>query len=172
MFCQDFVNNYYIHFNLQRNIVVISSLVNFLVSFLVSSLVSSLVGSLVSSLNSSSSSSLLSSSSLGYRYSFTVIVLKLVGLLGSYILYISLLILSSLNRLVYLPLCLVLPLCYISTSKLRGRLWIIVTDRLFYQFSILLTYFFTLILTISFIAFFIATTYCIIEGASKLSLLI
>jgi len=55
-------------------------------------------------------------------------VLKSVGLLGSCTLYVSLLILSNLNRLVYLPLYLVLPLRYISTSKLRGRLWIVVTD--------------------------------------------
>jgi len=59
-------------------------------------------------------------------------VLKSVGPLGSYILHISPLILSNLNRLVYLPLCLVLPLRYISTSKLRGRLWIVVTDGPFY----------------------------------------
>ena len=118
IFCWDFVSNYYIRFNLWRGIVVISSLVNSLVS----SLVSSLVNFLVSSLNSSSSGSLLGSSSLGYRYGFTIMVLKLVGLLGSYTLYISLLILSNLNRPVYLPLCLVLPLRHISTSKLRGRL--------------------------------------------------
>ena len=88
----------------------------------ISSLVNSLVSSLVSSLDSSSSNSLLGSSSLGYRYSFTIMVLKLVGLLGSYTLYISLLIPSNLNRPVHLLLCLVLPLRYISTSKLRGRL--------------------------------------------------
>ena len=156
MFCQDFVGDYYIHFNLQRGVVVISSL----------------VGSLISSLNSSSFSSLLSSSGLGYRYSFTIIVLKLVGLLGSYTLYISLLILSNLNGLVYLPLCLVLPLRHISMFKLRGRSWIIVTDGLFCQFSILLTYFFTLILIIYSIAFFIAAAYCVIEGAGRLSSLI
>jgi len=99
-------------------------------------------------------------------------VLKLVSPLGSYILHISLLILSSLNRPVYLLLCLVLPLRYISTSKLRGKLWIIVTDRPFCWFSILLTYFFALILTISSITFFIAAARYIIEGASRLSLLI
>ena len=103
-----------------------------MVDFLVSSLVGSLVGSLVSFLDSFSSSSSLGSSSLGYRYGFTVMVLKLVGPLGSYTLYISLLISSNLNGLVHLPLCLVLPLCYMSTSKLRGRLWIMVTDRPFY----------------------------------------
>jgi len=96
-------------------------------------------------------------------------VLKLVGPLGSYILYISLLILSSLNRLVYLPLYLVLPLRYMSISKLRGRLWIMVTDGPFYWFSVLLTCFFTLILTISSIAFFIAAACYIIEGVSGLS---
>jgi len=127
MFCWDFIGNYYIRFNLWRGIVVVSSLVNSLVS----SLVGSLVSSLVSSLNGSSSSSLLGSSGLGYRYSFIIVVLKLVGLLGSYTLYISLLILSNLNGLVHLPLCLVLPLCYISTSKLRERLWIVVIDRPF-----------------------------------------
>ena len=168
MFCCDFIGDYYIYFNLQRSTVVISSLVNSLVSFLVGSL----INSLVSSLNGSSSSSLLGSSSLGYRYSFTVVVLKSVGLLGSYTLYISLLILNNLNRPVYLLLCLVLPLHYISTSKLRGRLQIMVTDGLFCWFSALLTCFFALILAISFITFFIATAHYIIEGASGLSLLI
>jgi len=67
-------------------------------------------------------------------------VLKLVGLLGSYILYISLLIPSSLNSLVHLPLYLVLPLRYISISKLRGRSWIIVINGPFYWLSALLTY--------------------------------
>jgi len=135
-------------------------------------LVSSLVSSLVSFLDSSFSGSLLGSSSLGYRYSFTIIVLKLVGLLGSYTLYISPLILSNLNRLVYLPLCPVLPLRHISMSKLRRRLWIVVTDKPFCWFSALLTYFFTLILAISSIAFFIAAARCVIEGASRLSSLI
>ena len=118
MFCWDFISNHYVRFNLWRDIVVISSLVNSLVS----SLVGSLVSSLVSFLNSSSSSSLLGSSSLDYRYSFTVVVLKLVSPLGSCTLHVSLLILSNLNRLVHLPLCLVLPLHYISISELRGRL--------------------------------------------------
>jgi len=135
-------------------------------------LVGFLVGSLVGFLDGSFSSSLLGSSSLGYRYSFTVIVLKLVGLLGSYTLYISLLILSNLNRLVYLPLYPVLPLHYTSTSELRGRLWIVVTDGPFYWFSALLTYFFALILAISSIAFFIAAACCVIEGTSGLSSLI
>jgi len=134
----------------------------------VSSLVSSLVGFLVSS----SSSSLLGSPGLGYRYSFTAIVLKSVGPLGSYILYISLLIPSNLNRLVYLPLCLVLPSRHISTSKLRGRLWIMVIDRLFYWFSASLTCFFALILAISSITFFIAAARYIIEGAGRSSSLI
>ena len=148
VFCQSLISNYYIRFNFQQGILAASSLV------------------------SSSSSSLLGFSSLGYRYSFTTMVLKLVGLLGSYILYISPLILSNLNRLVYLLLCLVLPLRYISISKLRGRLWIIVTNRPFCQFSVLLTYFFTLILIISSIAFFIAAARYIIEGISGLSSLI
>ena len=152
MFCQNFINGYYIRFDLQGGIVAASSLV----SYLVSSLVSSLVGS----------------SSLGYRYSFTTIVLKSVGLLGSYTLYISPSILINLNGLVYLPLYLVLPLRHISISELRRRLQIIVTNRLFYQFSILLTYFFSLILTISSIAFFIATARCVMEGAGRSSLLI
>jgi len=118
IFCWDFISDYCVRFNLWRGIVVVS----FLVDSLVSSLVNSSVGSLVSSLNSSFFSSLLGSSGLGYRYGFTIIVLKLVGPLGSYILYISPLIPSNLNGPVYLPLYPVLPLCYISTSELRGRL--------------------------------------------------
>jgi len=149
MFCWDFIGNYCVRFNLRRGAVVVGSLVN----------------SLVSSLDSSSSSSLLGSSGLGYRYGFTTIVLKSVGLLGSYILYISPSILSSLNRLVYLPLCPVLPLRHTSTSKLRGRLWIVVIDGPFCWFSALLTCFFALIFTISSIAFFMAAARCVIEGA-------
>ena len=61
-------------------------------------------------------------SSLGYRYSFTIVVLKLVDLLGSCTLQVSLSIPSNLNRLVYLLLCPVLPLCYIRTSELIKRL--------------------------------------------------
>ena len=160
MFCQDFIGGYYIRFNLWGGIVATSSLVGSSVSSLVGFLVSFLVSSLVSS------------SSSGYRYSFTAIVLKLVGPLGSYTLYISPLIPSNLNRPVYLLLCPVLPLRHISTSKLRGRLWIMVTDRPFYWFNTLLTYFFTLILTISSITFFIAAACCIIEGASRSSSLI
>jgi len=115
MFCWDFIGDYRVRFNLWRGAVVISSSVS----------------SLVGSLNGSSSSSSLGSSGLGYRYSFTIVVLKLVGPLGSYTLYISPSILSNLNRPVYLPLYPVLPSRYTSTSKLRGRLWIVVTDRLF-----------------------------------------
>jgi len=110
MFCCNFISGCYVRFNLWGGIIAAGSLVGSLVSSLVGSLISSLVNSLVSS------------SSLGYRYSFTAMVLKLVGPLGSYILYISPLILSSLNGLVYLLLCLVLPSRYMSTSKLRGRL--------------------------------------------------
>jgi len=98
IFYWDFISNYYIRFNLWGGTLAASSLVG------------SLVGSLVSS------------SSLGYRYNFITMVLKLVGPLGSYTLYISLLIPSSLNRPVYLPLYPVIPLRYISTFKLRGRL--------------------------------------------------
>jgi len=47
-----------------------------------------------------------------------------------------------------------------------------VTDRPFYWFNALLTYFFALILTISSIAFFIATARYIIEGANGSSSLI
>jgi len=47
-----------------------------------------------------------------------------------------------------------------------------VIDGLFYWLSVLLTYFFALILAISSIAFFIAAARYIIEGASRSSLLI
>jgi len=151
---------------------LVGSLVGSLISSLVGSLISSLVGSLISSLVGSLISSLVGSSSLGYRYGFAAMVLKLVGLLGSYTLYVSLLILSNLNGLVHLPLCPILPLCYISISKLRGRLWIVVIDGPFYWFSALLTCFFVLILMIFSITFFIATACYIIEGAGRLSLLI
>src|SRR6266566_1780022 len=90
-----------------------------LVGSLVSSLVGSLVGSWVGSLVGSSVSSLLGSSGSGYRCGFTVVVLKLVGLLGSCTLHVSLTILSNLNRPVYLPLYLVLPFHYMSISELR-----------------------------------------------------
>ena len=120
IFCCDFVSGRYIRFNLRGGTVAASSLV--------SSSVGSLFGSLVSSLVSFLVSSSVGSSSLGYRYSFTAMVLKLVGPLGSYILYISPSILSSLNKPVHLLLCLVLPSRHTSISKLRGRLWIVVTD--------------------------------------------
>jgi len=99
-------------------------------------------------------------------------VLKSVGPLGSYTLHISPSIPSNLNGPVYLPLCPILPLRHISTSKLRGRSWIMVTDRPFRWFSALSTYFFTLILTISSITFFIAAARYIIEGAGRSSSLI
>ena len=132
---------------------------------MVSSSVGSLVGFLISS-------SLLGFFGLNCKYGFIVVVLKLVGPLGSCTLYVSLLILSNLNGPVYLPLCLVLPLYYISMFKLRGRLWIMVIDRLFCWFSALLTCFFALILAISSIAFFMAVTCYIINSASRLSLFI
>ena len=107
VFCQSLVSGRHVCFNFRWGVLAASSLV------------SSLVGSSVGSLVGSSSSSSLGSSSSGYRYGFTTIVLKLVGPLGSYTLYISLLILSNLNRLVHLPLYLVLPSCHISMSELR-----------------------------------------------------
>jgi len=48
----------------------------------------------------------------------------------------------------------------------------VVTDGLFCWFSILLTYFFALILAISSIAFFIAAARCVIEGVGGSSSLI
>jgi len=155
MFCYDFVGSHYVCFDLWGGIVATGSLVSSLVSSLFGSSVGSLVGFLVGS------------SGLGYRYSFTTIVLKSVGPLRSYILYISPLIPSSLNRPVYLPLYLVLPSRYTSTSELRRRLWIVVTDGLFCWFSALLTYFFALILAISSIAFFIATACCVMDSVSN-----
>jgi len=116
MFYWSFIGDHYVHFNFWGGALAASSLVSSLVSFSVSSSFSSLLGFF----------------SLGYRYGFTTIVLKLVGPLGSYTLYISPLIPSNLNGLVYLLLYLVLPLRHISTSKLRGRLWIVVIDRPFY----------------------------------------
>jgi hypothetical protein len=125
VFYRSFISSCYIHFNLRQGALATGSLVGSLVSSsfgsLISSSLSSLVGSLVSSSVGSSSTSLLGSSSSSYRYSFTIVVLKSVGLLGSYTLYISLTIPSNLNRLVHLPLCLVLPSRYTSISKLRGR---------------------------------------------------
>ena len=107
-----------VRFDLRRGALAAGSSVGSLVGSLVGSSVGSSVGSLV---GSSVSSSLLDSSSSGYRYGFTVIVLKSVGPLGSCTLHVSPLIPSSLNGPVYLPLCLVLPSRYISMSELRGR---------------------------------------------------
>ena len=128
VFYWSLVSGHHIHSNFRWGVLAAGSLV----SFLVGSLVSSLVGSLVSSSVSSSFAFSLGSSSLNYRYGFTAVVLKLVGLLKSCTLHISLLILSNLNGLIHLPLYLILPFCYISMSKLRGRSWIMVIDRLFY----------------------------------------
>ena len=187
VFCWSLISNHYIHFNFQQGALAISSSVGSLVgcyihfnfqqgTLVASSLVGSLVGSSVSSqvnsLVSSSFASSLGSFNLSYRYGFITVVLKLIGSLGSCTLYISPLIPSSLNGLVHLLLCLVLPFCYINTSKLRGRSWIVVTDGPFRWFNALLTYFFALILTISSIAFFMAATCYIINGANRLSLLI
>jgi len=149
MFYWDFVGDRRVRFDLRRGAVVVGSLVN----------------SSVGSLDSSSSSSSLGSSGSGYRYSFTAVVLKSVGPLGSCILYISPSIPSSLNGPVHLPLCPVLPSRHTSTSELRGRSWIVVTDRPFRWFSASSTCFFALILAISSIAFFIAAARCVIEGA-------
>ena len=172
VFYQNLISGRHIRFDCWWGVLATSSSVGSLVGFSVGSLVSSSVSSSVGSSSSSSSSSLLGSSGLGYRYNFITVVLKLVGLLDSYTLYISLLILSNLSRPIYLPLCLVLPSRHINISKLRGRLQIMVIDRLFRWFSILLTYFFTLILIISSITFFIAAACCIIDNTSGLSLLI
>ena len=157
VFCWSLVSSRHIRFDLRRGALVAGSLA------------SSSVGSSVGSLAGSSS---LDSSSSGCRYGFTVVVLKSVGPLGYCTLYISPLILSNLNRPVYLSLCPVLPLCYISMFKLRGRLWIIVTDGPFRWFSALLTCFLALIFVISSIAFFIAAAYYIIDSISGLSLFI
>ena len=75
--------------------------------------------------------SLSSDLGLSSRYSLTTIVLKSVGLLRSYTLYVSFLRLINLNRPVYLLLWLVLPSYYTRTSKLSRRLWITLIDRLF-----------------------------------------
>ena len=102
----------------------------------------------------------------------TVIVLKSVGPLGSYILHVSPSISSSLNRPVYLPLCPVLPSRYISTSELTKSPWIALTDgpfRWFNAFSICL---FALILNTSSIAFRTAVARCVVEGARGSKLLI
>ena len=164
VFYQSLISGCCVCFNFWRGILATGSSIG--------SSVGSLVSSLISSSVSSSSTSSLNSSNSSYRYSFTTVVLKLVGLLGSCTLHVFPSIPSNLNRPVYLPLYLVLSSHYISISELRGRSWIIVTDGPFYQFSTLLTYFFALILEISFIAFFMAAACYIIEGASGLSLLI
>ena len=173
VFCQSFVSSCCVHFDLWQGILAIGSLASSLAGFLVGSLAGFLTGFLAGSLANSSVSSLAGSSvGSGCRYGFTAIVLKLVGLLGNYTLYISPLILNNLNGLIYLLLCLILPFCHISMSKLRGRLQIIVINRPFYWFSVLLTYFLALILVISSIAFFMAAACYIIDSTSKLSLLI
>src|SRR6266704_1333079 len=147
VFCWSLVGGYYVRFNLRRGALAASSLL------------SSWVGSSVGSLISSSS---LGFSSSSCRYSFTVVVLKSVGPLGNCTLYVSPSIPSNLNGPVHLLLCLVLPSCYTSTSKLRGRSWIVVTDRPFRWFSASLTCFLALILAISSIAFFMAAARYII----------
>ena len=105
VFCWSLIGNYHIYFNFRRGALAASSLVGSSVS----SLVNSLIGSSISSSNS------------GYKYSFIVMVLKLVGSLISCTLHVSPSIPSNLNRPVYLLLCLILFLRYMSTSKLRGR---------------------------------------------------
>ena len=122
VFYWNFISGHCVCFNCRQGTLACGSLVGSLVSSLVGSSINSLVGSSINSLVGSSFSSLLGSFGSGYRYSFTAIVLKLVGLLSSCTLYISLLILSNLNGLVYLPLCPVLPSRHISMSELRGRL--------------------------------------------------
>jgi len=157
VFCWSLVGSHHICFDLRRGTLAAGSLLSSSVGFLV---------------GSSVSSSLLGFSSLGYRYGFTVVVLKSVGPLGNYTLHVSLSIPSNLNGLVHLPLCPVLSLHHISISKLRGRLWIVVIDGPFCWFNALLTYFFALILVISSIAFFMAATYSIIDNTSRSSLFI
>ena len=72
VFCWSLIGGYYVRYDFRRGALAASSLVGSLVSFSVSSLVNSLVSSSVSSLVSFSSS--------GYKYNFTVVVLKSVGL--------------------------------------------------------------------------------------------
>ena len=131
VFCWSLIGSHHIRFNLWQGALAAgfsaSSSVSSSVSSYIGSSVSSSVGSYVgssigSSVGSSAGSSSLDSSSSGYWYSFTVVVLKLVGPLGSCTLHISPWILSSLNKLVHLPLCPVLPSRHTSTSELRGRL--------------------------------------------------
>src|SRR6266702_4220370 len=88
VFCWSLVGSYCIRFNLWWGALATGSS----------------LGSLVSSLVSSS---LLGFSGSGCRYSFTIVVLKLVGPLGSCTLHISLLILSNLSGPVHLLLYLV-----------------------------------------------------------------
>ena len=103
VFCWSFVSSYYIRFNLRRNTLVTNSLASSLAGSLVDSLTNSLVGSSASSLVSFLASSLVGSLvGLDYKYNFTVIVLKLVGPLISYTLYISPSIPSNLYRPVHL----------------------------------------------------------------------
>src|SRR5947207_2206783 len=106
------------------------------------------------------------------RYGLTTVVLKLVGLLGSYTLHVSFLRLINLNRPVHLPLWPVLPSRHTRTSKLSGRLWIALTDRLFWWFSTLLTCLLALILATSSIAFQTTIAHYVIDSASGSSLLI
>src|SRR6266568_874298 len=75
VFCWSLVNSHYVRFDLRRGALATSSSLGSSVSSLVGSSVSSWVGSSVSSLVNSSS---LGSSGLGYRYSFTIVVLKSV----------------------------------------------------------------------------------------------
>jgi len=169
VFCWSLVGSRCIRFDLWRGALAASSSLGSSVSSSVNSSVNSWVGSLVgSSINSSS----LGFFGLGYRYGFTIVVLKSVGPLGSCTLHVSLSIPSNLNGLVHLPLCLVLSLYYISIFELRGRSWIVVINRPFHWFNALLTYFLALIFAISSIAFFMAAIYCIIDNTSGSSLLI
>ena len=169
VFCWSLVSGYYIRFDLRRGALAAGSLASSSAGSLVGSLAGSLISSLVSSLISSPASSLVG---LGCKYGFTVMVLKLIGPFISCTLYISPSILSNLYRPVHLPLYLVLPLYHISMSKLKRRSWIVVTDRPFCWFNVLLIYFFALIFAISSIAFFIATAHYIVNNTDGLSLLI
>jgi hypothetical protein len=169
VFCWSLVGSCYVYFDLWRGASAAGSLAGSSASFLVSFLAGSLASSSVSSLVNSLASSLVGS---GCRYGFTVVVLKSVGLFINCTLHVSLSIPSNLYRPVHLPLCLVLPLCYMSMSKLGGRSWIVVIDGPFRWFSALLTCFFVLILMISSIAFFMAVIYYIVDNASGLNSLI
>src|SRR6266581_329432 len=85
VFCWSLVNSHYIRFDLRRGTLAAGSLVGSLVGSSVSSLISSSIGSLVSS----SSGSSLGFSGSGCRYNFIIVVLKLVGPLVNYTLYVS-----------------------------------------------------------------------------------